>query len=304
MSTKRYFDILGIPPTRNETLIKKAYRRKAFKYHPDRNPSEAAKDKFIEATEAYNQLLLAIARGENPRKTARSTTHSQSTTYRQTTTQKTTRQRKTASELREERIKEAQKRYEYMKRKEEQENERYFQNITSGKVWRRFKTLMYICTFLAALITIDLLILPTKTQLTSITKRNTTITYGRPENGGTSPVVFANGQKAYLSLHFIRMEETNDLYLERTLFFRDIKQAKIWSDNKWRVYTPDYSLVSTFPLIPLILLIPLFALITKGRTMRFTLLFHTSLYVMPAFLFFLLLSNDRWAHLATLGLLP
>ena len=55
MTTKRdYYEILGIDRSANESELKKAYRRKAVKYHPDKNPGDRlAEDKFKEAAEAY-----------------------------------------------------------------------------------------------------------------------------------------------------------------------------------------------------------------------------------------------------------
>ena len=54
MSKRDYYEILGVTREADADELKKAYRRLAIKYHPDRNPDNAeAEDKFKEAKEAY-----------------------------------------------------------------------------------------------------------------------------------------------------------------------------------------------------------------------------------------------------------
>ncbi len=52
-----YYDILNVSKSSSQDEIKKAYRKIAMKYHPDRNPdNKDAEDKFKEAAEAYSIL--------------------------------------------------------------------------------------------------------------------------------------------------------------------------------------------------------------------------------------------------------
>lgn len=53
---KDYYKILGIQSGANEDEIKKAYRKMALKYHPDKNKDPNAEEKFKEIAEAYDVL--------------------------------------------------------------------------------------------------------------------------------------------------------------------------------------------------------------------------------------------------------
>lgn len=65
MEKRDYYEVLGVEKTASADEIKKAYRKKAMQYHPDRNPGDKeAEEKFKEAAEAYDVL-------SNPDKKAR-----------------------------------------------------------------------------------------------------------------------------------------------------------------------------------------------------------------------------------------
>src|SRR4030067_60820 len=63
MAVKRdYYEVLGVPRDASNEDVRRAFRKLAFQYHPDRNREDGAADKFKEVNEAYEVLSDADKR--------------------------------------------------------------------------------------------------------------------------------------------------------------------------------------------------------------------------------------------------
>ncbi|MCK5867365.1 MAG: DnaJ domain-containing protein [Mycoplasmataceae bacterium] len=56
MSKRDYYEVLGVPKNAQQQEIKRAFRKLAMKFHPDRNKDDGAEEKFKEVNEAYEIL--------------------------------------------------------------------------------------------------------------------------------------------------------------------------------------------------------------------------------------------------------
>jgi DnaJ-class molecular chaperone with C-terminal Zn finger domain len=65
MAKRDYYEVLGVTKGASAEEIKKAYRKMALKYHPDKNPGDKqAEENFKEAAEAYDVLSNPDKKGQ------------------------------------------------------------------------------------------------------------------------------------------------------------------------------------------------------------------------------------------------
>jgi len=313
MSSKKWFDILGIPPTQDEAVIKRAYRQKALLYHPDRNPSKEAKAQFIEVSKAYEQLMIFI---KNPEK-VRAATHQRARSHRTHTNH--TNNQQTSFERRrqaaEERMRWARQHYEETKRKEEEVQRRTHQQMKTGKKWKIYKSITLVAAILGILLLVDYLILPTKVVAAKMTHTNDRISYAAVgdnieifnyiyysadptrliDKQGVSPTIYNEKFKIWTPHVLVTSRSSNNFYLEKTMIFKDIKSVSFWENSKRFTFIPDYSIAVTFPMVPIILLMPLLTVYFEKKNFIFYYFFYHSIYYfMPAIIAIVLISNNRW----------
>jgi len=289
--SKRYFDILEIETTTDKQIIKKAYRRLAVQLHPDKNPDPQAGKRFLEITEAYDYLI-----GKASKKKAVGKQYSYSD-FSQV-------KKPSGSFDYQERMRQAKKRYEYLKAKEAYETEQYYQKIAKGKAFHQFRYVLYGCTIMALIFILDYSILPTHFKSDFATHGNRILAYGGIAENRVVPVYTINEKRFWIRTSFFGAVARNqELQLERTFFFKDVKYIWVFDENQWIRIPTDFSVMGTFPIVPLFLLIPLITYFARGRTLTYSVLFNFSFYFFGTILILLLYLNDRWIHLLTLGLL-
>lgn len=296
MGTKRYFEILEIQPTKDEKMIRRAYRKLALRYHPDKNPTEEAHFKFIQISEAHENLLAAIEHANRTDEERKDYIKSKSNGFTKS------HKKKSEKEIYEERLRQARKRYEELKRREEEENEAYYQKISSGINWKMFRVVMIGCLVFSILFVLDSQFLPSRWEKAEVVGHNRVLNYGGVNYSRIVPLKISTGEKIWVEPSFASSAiASKTIFIERSFFFRDIKLMSTWESGKWFSSAGDFSVMGTFPLMPIFLIIPFLTFIIKGRTLSYSLLFNISLYMYGIILLSLLINNDRWLHLIALG---
>lgn len=258
---KKYFNVLGITPTTDKSVIKKAYRKLAFQYHPDKNSSPQAQSKFIEITDAY-EIVTGVKKVPN-------------------------RNTESTEPTKEERVKAAKERYQKAKQKELEEEAAFYFKMIEGNKWKFIKLFGIACAILSAFLFLDYF-LPSTVSTKLISELYIDNTYNHLYISLESSNYYFNYKEAIQVAQYPLVEVT------KTPIFNDLKYIGfIGRDGEYTMVEPIFSILFIFPIIPIILLIPLFTRWYKRPNALFTILHMVSIYFVPIVFCFALFSNWR-----------
>ena len=278
MIPEKYYITLGLNSSASQDEIKRAFRKLAMKYHPDKNPDANSTQRFIEITEAYE-----ILSGQRP--------YSQKPDVKRNTSYPPKNDEDLQKEM-EERLRRAKERFEQKKFEELLEEEKYYKQITVGKPFRFFKMIVWASIVTSALLILDGLI-PGKKEIRTATQIDKGSGSGGLRHDRVYPLKLDSQEVLWLNVRFRNLIQANPvLRIERSRIFKAPKRIFVQVGNKHKSLVPDFSLFGTFPLIPFLFLIPLIALLVKGRSMLYAVLFHGTIYlILPGLILFYLLDS-------------
>lgn len=277
---EKYYKILGLPTSANEAEIKKRYRKLVFIHHPDKNGGDETQ--FIAITEAYEILS---GKKQVPQQTVVTSRSSSSV----------------AQKTKEERVREAQQRYKDQVYSEHIENERYFKRLTSGWRWRVIKYNAISGTIISlALLTEPYL--PKHYEEAQVEAYSLYRFKSFHENL-TSLIILDNSEEYFVANadYDLFGGVNKEVYIERSWLLHNPLRIISKHPSYLEYYQIEITLGSHNVLFGFILLIPLITLLYKKRTILFTMVYYISFYGISLLLLYILFTNDRWAHLLSLG---
>lgn len=286
LELEKYYKILGLPNNAPKEEVRKAYRKLVMLYHPDKNPSATARQQFILIKDAYEILTGK----KNPPRTTQVYTSSP---------QRRSQSKGNKSE--DERKAEARQRYYEQVVKEHQENEKYFKSLTTGFKWKIMQRLAILGIALNIILTLDL-VLPR--HFKSDTVEEYSLNLAQSVNRNTvSLIATEKGNKYWVSGMTVYNLVGNYPDL--------IEQSSWWLHNPVKLTSFEKSSINSYEihfnfyrytwLLIIIFFLPLTTMIYKRKTYTFTILYFSALYGSSFVMLALLVTNDRWLHLLTLG---
>lgn len=296
----KYYKILGLSSNATAQEIKRAYRKLVLKYHPDKDPSASAHEQFLKVQEAYEILTGQKDLPVNSRANGRATSNNSN--------QNSQRNRASKKEVSEQekakRYKKAQERLQKQKEREFFENERYYKRMSEGSLWKIFRTIVLVSSFLALAFITDTF-LSTKMDKIKIESVSKTLGYRGFSGMEVVQVETKNNGTLWVSSEMTQyLSKFENIYLEKTAWMNDSKNLVYFNrDGSVLQFRLDFTAVNYLFFVLFVLLIPLITRFIKSKTTLYSVLFHFCVYFYGLILLILFYSNDRWAHLLTFGFL-
>lgn len=284
MSTglSKYYKLFGLPETATQAEIKQKYRQLAMRHHPDKNGGDDRL--FLEIKEAYEYL------------TGRKTVAPSSQTYTHSPSRSTSQARQQPNE---ERVKQAQQRQKDQAYKEHIENERFFQKLTSGVRWNLMKLSAVIGTVIVFILLLELF-LPHRYETKRVTAYDLHTIGGLEADTRVKRFIMDDGKSYYSEdILAIYSNDPDVILVKSNIFHNEFGFIPIYGYDQMLEIQYDIG-AHAYVLIP-VFIFPFFIVLFKRKTHSFTLFYYVSLYLSVPLIGIFLFTNDRWAHLLTLG---
>lgn len=278
----RYYAVFGLTEGADKAAIKHAYRRLAMQYHPDRNPDPRAHSIFLDLTEAYDILMNDRPMG-------------QKTIYNGATNSTYQARKATPSE---ERMRMAKERLRKQEERSEAAKYALFLKITSGNRWRTFLISGIITAILGMVLLIEPF-LPTYFEEHIIIHSDTEM--GGLVYNSAIGIETEKGVSMYVESTFYKPPVGETVYIERSMILKNCLQLMVIKDNEMMRMNVDFSISTMYPIFPILFFLPLFTIFYKRNNHSFVVLYNCAQYITIPLALFVLLTDERWLHLLTLG---
>lgn len=275
---KKYYAIFGLKEDASKSDIRKAYRKLAMQYHPDKNSDPKAHQVFIDLAEAYEILI-------NDKLPAQESKRSEA------------RKEKSFDERR----KEAEIRFKNQQAREKLEQERYFSTLTNGRKWKIFKRYAQIAAVFSFLLFID--------EFLPLHKESHVVTAFSPKYNGlyeSQVISFKTDKNLELFVknpYPIIYTSRPEIVVFRSWIFHN--PVKVLHETPYyiKLFGVDFAANSLFPAVPILFLIPILTVYFRRKSIWFTVFYLFSFYLVGICFVYFVFAQDRWLHLLTFGLI-
>jgi hypothetical protein len=278
---RKYYQLLGLTENASIDEIKRSYRKLAFHYHPDRNDSPGAQEKFLLIQEAYEVLT-------GKKKIAQPKVGDYS------------KRRTRPDESWEDKVKKARAKYEENKQYQEKAIANYFKKLRSGWRWQLNKVVCVVGIVLALAMFLDLL-LPNHRSVEKVERYSKEV-YSSVGNAQISLIETSRPEKLWVqSQNFGLYRNNHEIIVMRSWILH--APIKILSIQKYMQYQipVHFTFFWAWMLVIPLFCLPLFVWLYKKNDPLFVITYHASVFIISIGAFYCLFTEDRWFHVLTLG---